>query len=88
MSAQDSSEVAPMQYSVALAIWCSYYEMLGGVMEDCSVPDVSAGEMQVAHDILAMPEMQELRRVLAIGGEDWMRGQSLPESIIAWVLAS
>ena len=40
----------------------------------------------IAAEVLAMPEMQAIKRIFAIGGEDWMRGTRVPESVIAWVL--
>ena len=36
--------------------------------------------------VLATPEMQAIRLVLDRGGEDWMRGQMLPQCVIDWVL--
>lgn len=45
-----------------------------------------AGSGLATDAILALPEMQAIRKVLAIGGIDWMVGQNLPKSVIDWVM--
>lgn len=43
-------------------------------------------ESRTVAAIFAMPEMEAIRKVLAIGGIDWMVGQNLPKSVIDWVM--
>jgi hypothetical protein len=61
-----ASASAALEQAVAQAIAWSFWKMMGGGSADDGdpAPAPSAGDMQLAYDVLAMPEMQAVRLVL------------------------
>lgn len=103
-SFRDALAENPMQQAVARSIVRSWYGMAGGdpaELADAEI-DPNTGDLQLAYDILASPEMQAIRTALGwwAGYErstsdrtyrsnaELMRERHLPASVIDWVLGA